>query len=260
MKTFLFFAAILTAMSTAGQAPDAQPKPILSDVYTWKTLPVEKRPGSEKRSILEGSGPVLANLEIHATTIEPGTAPHAPHKHPEEEMIIIKEGKLKVTINGQSRILGPGSVALAIPGDEHGFENAGDTRATYYVLKYTSKDAVNSPRAAQAGGSFMVNWDDIAFKPHDKGGRRDFFERPTAMIKRFEMHVSTLNPGLKSHDPHRHKAEEIVLMVEGNAEMQINDSVKKAAPGDLIYLGSNVLHAIRNDDTKPCIYFAFQWD
>lgn len=257
MKSVAFILTALIAMVACAQQTG---QPIVSKVYSLQSIPAEKKAASERRQILEGSGAVLDYLEIHTTTIEPGKAAHASHHHPEEEMIIVKEGQLKVTINGQSRILGPGSVALAIPGDEHGFENTGDTKAAYYVLRYRSKAPADSARASQAGSSLMIDWNDIVFKPHDKGGRRDFFERPTAMIRRFEMHVSNLNPGLKSHDPHTHKAEEIVLMIQGNAEMQIGDTFQKAAPGDLIYLGSNVLHAIRNDDTQPCIYFAFQWD
>jgi len=202
----------------------------------------------------------MSNLEIHATTIEPGKSAHASHKHVEEELLIIKEGLVKVTINNKSQVLGPGSIAFSISGDEHGAENVGNTNATYYVIKYRSKDSTNIKRAKDAGGSFVINWNDIAFNPHDKGGIRRYIERPTATINRFEMHVTTLNAGLKSHDPHTHKAEEIVLLIEGNAEMQIGDAVKKATTGDLIYLGSNVSHAIRNDDTKPIMYFAFQWD
>lgn len=256
MKKIFVSLFILVATTAIGQPIS----PVISDVYSWKNLPVETRQSSERRAILKGSGPVLQSLEIHASTIEPGKAAHAPHKHPEEELIIIKEGKVKMTINGKSELLGPGSVALAVSGDEHGLENAGDTKATYYVLRYTAKDSADHKRGAAAGGSFMVNWDNVSFNPHDKGGIRRFFERATTMIRRFEMHVTTLNTGIKSHDPHTHKAEEIVLLIEGNAEMQIGETLKKVAPGDLIYLGSNVLHAIRNDDTKPCTYFAFQWN
>lgn len=263
MKNIFLFAAMLSVLITAAQSsntsstPDA---PVQSDVYVWKNLPVEKKPTSERRQILNGSGPVLTNLEIHATTIDPGTAPHAPHHHEEEELFIIKEGSLTLTINGKSQVLGAGSVAIAMPGEEHGILNTGKTKATYYVIKYKSRDSVQHQRALTAGGSFMINWDTVTFKPHDKGGIRKFTERPTAMLKRFEMHVSTLNAGLKSHDPHTHKAEEIVLMIDGHGEMQIGDSFKKVSTGDLVYLGSNVLHAIRNDSDKPCTYFAFQFE
>lgn len=258
MKSILLLITAFTVTSAMSQV--ANYRPVVSDVYSWKKLPVEKRPTSERRQILEGTGAVFSHLEIHATSIAPGQAAHASHKHADEEMILVKEGSVKFTINHKSQILGPGSVAIAMPGDEHLAENAGTTKATYYVLKYTSKDSANAKRSQEAGGSFMVNWNDIKFTPHDKGGIRKFFERPTTMVRRFEMHVTTLNTGIKSHDPHTHKAEEIVLMVEGNAEMQIGETLKKVGPGDLMFLGSNVLHAIRNDDTKPCVYFAFQFD
>jgi (S)-ureidoglycine aminohydrolase len=254
MKLSFFFAAILSAVIATGQ-------PVKSDVYTLKNLPVEKRETSERRNIFDGTGPVNDNLESHTTTIAPGKAAHAPHKHPEEELLIVKEGTVRVTINDKSQLLGPGSIAYVMPGDEHGAVNAGSTNATYYIIKYRAKkDSLKPERAVKAGGSFMVNWNDVAFNAHDKGGIRRFFEKPTGVFRRFEMHVTTLNTGLKSHEPHTHKAEEIVLMIEGNAEMQIGNEFKKAGPGDLIFLGSNVSHAIRNDDTKPCVYFAFQWD
>lgn len=253
MKIILFFAAILPAF--AGQTQS-----IKSDVYSWKNLAVDKKETSERRQIVDGSGAVLANLEIHATTLNPGTGPQPKHVHEEEVMVIIKEGKLKVTIGDKSKTMGPGSIAFAISREEIGVENMGDTKTTYYILKFKSKDSANMQRAKDAGGSFFVDWNDVVFKPHDKGGVRQYFNRATAMLKRIDIHVTTLNAGLKSHDPHTHKVEEIVLMIDGNAEMQIADSFKKASTGDLIYLESNVPHAIRNDDTKPCMYYAIQWE
>lgn len=260
MKSTLFFVAALAAATATGQVAGPQQQPLLSDVYSWKNLQAEKQPTSEKRLIAEGSGAVLSHLTIYAITLKPGAIPRETHIYNEEVLIIVKEGRLRVTIQDHARVLGPGSIAVVMPGDQYSVENAGHTKATCYILAYTSKTSPDSKRAASAGGSFMMNWNDIAFTPHDKGGIRRYFERPTAMINRFEMHVTTLNKGLKSHEPHTHRAEEIVLMIEGNAEMQIGDTIKKAAPGDLIYLGSNVSHAIRNDDTRPCMYFAFQWE
>ncbi len=68
-------------------------------------------------------------------------------------------------------------------------------------------------------------------KKTEKGGRREIVDRPTAMFERFEMHVSTLNKGLASHDPHTHAAEEVVLLISGDATMVIGTGLVKAAPG-----------------------------
>jgi quercetin dioxygenase-like cupin family protein len=51
-----------------------------------------------------------------------------------EEMILIREGTMEVTIAGRSAKLGPGSVAYVASNEEHGWHNAGTTRAHYFVL------------------------------------------------------------------------------------------------------------------------------
>ena len=114
--------------------------------------------------------------------------------------------------------------------------------------------------AAENENSFVKDWNEIAFKPHDRGGIRNFFEKTTPMSKRFEMHVTTLKEGIKSHEPHTHRAEEIVLVIENKTEMQIGDQFYKGGNGDIYYLGSNMPHAIQNVGMGTCTYFAFQFE
>ena len=238
----------------------AQVSAVPSQVYKWKNLEVIKEESRDRRQMIDGSTIDLSSLEIHTSTLEPGNAPHPSHTHADvEELIIVKEGKLKATIKDQTRILEPGSVALAIPGEEHGFFNGGDTRTTYYILKFKSKSPLNIERGKNAGGSFMIDWNDMTMVKSEKGGRRNTFDRSTSMFARFEMHVTTLNNGLVSHAPHQHKAEEIIILIKGAAEMQTGDTHTKMESGDLVFLESQVLHALKNIGDEPCEYFAFQW-
>jgi (S)-ureidoglycine aminohydrolase len=69
-----------------------------------------------------------------------------------------------------------------------------------------------------------------------------------------------LKEGLKSHDPHTHRAEEIVLVIDGQTEMELGSKLYKGTVGDIYYLGSNISHAIRNDGKGLCSYFAFQFE
>jgi (S)-ureidoglycine aminohydrolase len=89
---------------------------------------------------------------------------------------------------------------------------------------------------------------------------KSYFERPTAMCRRFEMHVTTLKEGLKSHDPHTHRAEEIIVVISNETQMQIGSNFYKAKAGDIYYLGSNILHGIQNAGKGNCSYFAFQFE
>lgn len=257
MKLLMLLSALLFAYTTMAQADSVK-----STVYAWKNLKVVKEETRERRQVLDGSTFALQNLEIHTTTLQPGQAPHPPHVHADsEELIIVKDGKLSVTINGKTEELGRGSIAMAMPGDMHGFNNTGETPTTYYVIKYKAKLPLDSARGRTAGGSFSVDWKNVTFTPHDKGGVRRFFERPTAMVKRYEMHVTTLNEGLKSHDPHTHISEEIILMVQGDATMQIGQhNFLRMTTGDLVFLNANVPHALKNTGKGSCTYFAFQWN
>jgi (S)-ureidoglycine aminohydrolase len=118
---------------------------------------------------------------------------------------------------------------------------------------------MNVSRGKESGGSFMIDWTSVAVSENEKGSRRNFFERSTAMTPRFEMHVTSLKQGVNSHAPHAHRAEEIVLLIDGNVTLQIGDKQEKASAGDLVFLGSEVPHALLNTGEVPCLYFAFQW-
>lgn len=238
----------------------AQAQRLASNVYTWQAAPVTKKIMSEQRFLLNGEARDFGAVRVHATTLPPHQSPHPAHKHDDEELIIIKEGELTVTIAGKTKTLGPGSVALMLPGDEHGFDNKGDAPATYYVMRYTARTPGDTLRGRQAGGSFWVDWKDVAFQPHDTGGIRRMFDRATIMTKRFEMHVTTLNEALWSHALHTHRAAEMLLMVENNAQINIDGTLYPATVGDLIFLESNVPHALYNQSKGSCTYFAFQFE
>lgn len=256
MIAMCFVAIILSTSLLMAQQTDSLPP----RVYNWADLKPEKEESRVVRRVMEGSTTALSHFEVHSTTLEPGKAPHPPHVHENmEELIIVKEGTVKITINEVSKIMGPGSIAFAMPGDKHGIENTGSTQATYYILKYQSKLPMNAERGKQHGGSFMIDWNDPEFKKTEKGGRRDFFNRPTSQLEKFEMHTTALNPGFDSHAPHTHKEEEIILLLKGNVEMYIAGNLYKAAPGDILFLSSGVSHALKNTGSEQCEYFAFQW-
>ena len=67
-----------------------------------------------------------------------GETPHPPHKHPDEELVIIKEGTVESLVNGQLRRVGPGSIVFQAANQLHSIRNVGDTPATYHVIKWNS--------------------------------------------------------------------------------------------------------------------------
>lgn len=237
----------------------ASTKPVEARVYPWADAKVTKTKSGEVREILEGSSRDLKEIDITAITVEPGKSQHVDKTHDDEEYLIIKSGQLDITIGGETTTLGPGSVALFIPGEKHSIANSSDGPATYFLFEYESVAEPDLERAAKAGGSFFVDWDSVEYNPSEIGGRRNFFDRPTAMCSYFEMHYSTVNPGLSSHKPHTHRAAEIILMTKGEAEMLIGENHYKAKAGDLFFVQSEIPHSLQNIGNGPTEYYAYQW-
>ena len=249
---FIFQAMMISAFS--------QLTPITSGVYKWNDLPVKNDGQREGRKILEGSTWNFEYFEIHATTQDKGAIPRPPHAQKDiEEVIIIKEGKIKCTIGDKTAILGAGSVILVPPQEMQTFENVGEGPLTYYVLMFRSKKPMDMERSQKAGGTLLLNKDSLAYTEKDGRGTRKYFERPTAMCERYEMHTTTLNKKGPSHAPHQHIETEIMLVIDGEVEMIIDGKPYQGGKGDLFIVESEKMHGISNLGDKPCTYFAFKW-
>ena len=127
-----------TVVSSARAQGSPSPAPLASGVYAWDSLPVEKTANGERRAIFDSVTATVDRLETHVTTIDAGKASHAAHKHPDEELVYVREGVIEATINGVAQRAPAGSVILFASNDLHGMRNAGDTRASYFVLRWTS--------------------------------------------------------------------------------------------------------------------------
>lgn len=124
-------AGILAALAASAPAKAA---PLPSKAYRFEDLPVRKGATAISRAVFRGETHTGFEVEIHETELAPGNAPHPPHKHVHEEMVMVREGNLEVTISGRAVTLGPGSVAYVASNEEHGWRNAGTTTASYFVL------------------------------------------------------------------------------------------------------------------------------
>ncbi len=121
----------MLALSSAGNAQTAT---LPSKVFHFEDLPVREGGGNRIRAMLTGSTHTGCKIEMHQTELPPGGAPHPPHHHVHEEMILVREGTMEVTIAGKTSKLGPGSAAYVASGEEHGWRNVGLTQAHYFIL------------------------------------------------------------------------------------------------------------------------------
>jgi XRE family transcriptional regulator, regulator of sulfur utilization len=109
-----------------------------SSIFDWNSIAAKPTKIGSTRKFFQAPTATLDELECHVTTLNPGETPHPPHKHPDEELIIVKEGTVESLVDGQIKRVGPGSVIFQASNQMHSIRNVGQTPATYHVIKWNS--------------------------------------------------------------------------------------------------------------------------
>ena len=136
--------ALIAAACTACGFAVAEELPMLgSAVFDWNSVAAKSTESGSVRSFFKVRTPTLEQLEVHVTTLNPGKSPHPPHRHPNEEMIIVREGTVEALVNGVWKRVGPGSVIFFASNQLHGLRNVGPEPAVYHVINW--KTAATPP-------------------------------------------------------------------------------------------------------------------
>ncbi|HZS04700.1 MAG TPA: cupin domain-containing protein [Blastocatellia bacterium] len=117
-----------------------------STVFDWNSLEAKPTKVGWSRKVCQAPTATLDELECHITTLKPGETPHPPHKHPDEELMIVREGTVEAMVNGEMKRVGPGSVIFQASNQLHSIRNVGQTDATYHVIKWNSPGMLKTNR------------------------------------------------------------------------------------------------------------------
>jgi mannose-6-phosphate isomerase-like protein (cupin superfamily) len=128
--------SVLQAISVlaASSAFAADGLTLTSFIKPFDQLPVKQNGQNESRPILDGLTHSGDHLEVHETTLAPGSEPHPPHRHEHEELFLMMKGSLAVTIAGKTAVIGPGGAAFVHSNELHGVHNPGTENAQYFVV------------------------------------------------------------------------------------------------------------------------------
>lgn len=105
--------------------------------FDWKEMQAVSTATGAVRSLYKGPTATLNELEMHVTTLSAGATSHQPHRHINEELVIIREGTVETLSNGHWVRLGPGSVIFNASNSLHGLRNVGTTPAVYHVINWS---------------------------------------------------------------------------------------------------------------------------
>ena len=129
--------ALIAAACTASGFAVADELPMLgSAVFDWNSVGAKPTDVGSVRSFFKVRTPTLEELDVHVTTLNPGKSPHPPHRHPNEEMIIVRQGTVEALVNVEWKRVGPGSVIFFASNQLHGLRNVGTDPAVYHVINF----------------------------------------------------------------------------------------------------------------------------
>jgi quercetin dioxygenase-like cupin family protein len=81
------------------------------------------------------------NMTLANYTVQAGASLHE-HSHPNDEVWNVIEGRLEITIDGETRVVGPGGAAVVPPGTAHSLKALAEVQAI----------VVDHPRRDKIGG------------------------------------------------------------------------------------------------------------
>ena len=87
------------------------------------------------------------------------------------------------------------------------------------------------------------------------GVRRAVLDAPTATVDRLHAHITTLDPGQKSGEPHLHVQEEVIIVTEGSVIAHFDGQKREAPAGSVIFFQSNATTYLENASSKPATYY-----
>ena len=219
--------------------------------------PLEK--GWKPYPIFSGSTADLRSVSCHASILTQGQCPHSPHRHDEEELLLLLAGEVDIIVsdaqapNGYQRTrLKPGDFVYYPADFAHTLQTISEDPANYLMFKWVAEGTMTAdPRLGF--GHFSVDprqdrWAEGGFRA------QVVFTGPTAYLRTLHCHVSTLTPG-SGYDPHVDAYDVAIVVLEGECETL----GERVGPHSVIFHPAGELHGMRNPGGVTAKYVVFEF-
>ena len=125
------------AAATTGDAQD--PKILGAETYLYEDMKVTLNGQNKGRTAFSGVLQSGIRVSMHLTELGPGQIPHPPHKHPQQEIIMVRRGILDATSGDETVRVTAGSIVITASNVMHGLKNPGRNRRILPALDQQRK-------------------------------------------------------------------------------------------------------------------------
>lgn len=120
---------VVSAETVGAKLPDG--------VVTVEALtPSDPAAGCTVFTHYNGPTDLLKGMVAGMCVLDPGSTPHPPHQHPEEEFMIVASGTGEIECAGAITQVGPGAMMYCAGNTVHGITNTGKLPMVFYWQKW----------------------------------------------------------------------------------------------------------------------------
>ena len=83
--------------------------------------------------------------------------------------------------------------------------------------------------------------------------RGEFF-RVLQQTKRSQTAVMTIAPGQEAGPAETHDGDQVVYVIEGEADITVGDDARRTGPGGLVMIPAGARHHVRNPGARPLFF------
>ena len=110
-------------------------------VRAYESIAPQTYPGCTVFVHFNGPTDQLRDVSTGMVVLDPGASPHEPHRHPEEEFLIVAAGTGEIVCGDATTPVGPGAVMYCAGNARHGITNTGAVPLTFYWTKWMARGA-----------------------------------------------------------------------------------------------------------------------
>lgn len=104
----------------------------------------------------------------------------------------------------------------------------------------------------------VITWDESRKVFEDSGWRMPFINKDLCDADEIFLHVTSVKPGARRHEPHIHEGEEVLFLLEGQVEATIGDEKHTITAPGALFCPEGVLHGFTNNGDTDAKYMAIR--
>jgi len=215
--------------------------------HYYSTKEMEKKLAGEGYSTANGTWVTGEKIIFGLITIPTGTRSN-PHSHPNEQFSIVLGGTIRVDIEGDVQTLTKDNIIYRPSNAIHAAEVIGDDDYVFVTAKDTSwgiqgKPETSTTNKKHTGNGKVQHFYDLK-KMENKLAGKDYSAAKGSWITGERLIFGKfMMPAGTQAKPHSHQNEQMVFVLNGIVDFDIDGDKRTVKKGDIIHIPPNAVHS-----------------